>query len=458
MGSFVEKDSVDYLRYLLSQNMLTEAEHTALHDIAVTRGCLAQEYDALFCNPEFSARNTVFGLLTELLKKDSNIYSCEELVKGAVEYFDIANCFAVLAGNGENEKGEELFSLAAKVKEKEVTTLLAAILMTSCYTTTASAYSPHTPVRFRGLRRYMSEQGMNPIEQLACAIKVQRAMGDIANLGDIDVNDISYFLCDKGNGNVTPEWTTWIKEAVGTLSMSQLIDMESVLINSDYIGLKEIVESKLLDIDYVAPQLRSHVEVRPEYVKIFSMLNNDNQYRNIAEYLKQLKNEGMVEERFLARRWDFLKDAYDTLSDSDKKKIGDMKKDAAEHKTDKRNDLANRVQAEFRGRTTGGGNQLIWLIIPYVNTVVWAGAAFVLMMILSNIVGGIMMTGHSSIVSDFMVLPIVAAISSALLFIFNDGRNIFRRNIVTAIETVVFTAAMLIAFYGSIGILGLIIR
>lgn len=457
MGTFNENDSVEYFQYLLNQESLTRDEKDVLSDIAVRRDCLAENCDALFCNPDFGVRNTVFDILTQMLLKDSNIYSREELIKGAVAYFDINNCFAVLNSNGEFEKGEELFSLAGKVGDKAVRFLLAAILMASCFTTTASAYSPHTAIRFRGVRRMMTEAKLNAIEQLAYMVQIQHKMGDIANLDNLEINDISYFLCDRGNKDVEPDWTQWIRETVNTLSMAQLLDTENVLINSDYIGLKEIVEGKLLNLEYIAPELRKRESLRPEYTRIFNMLNHDYQYKNIADYLLKLKNEALVEVRFLEERWSFLKDAYATLSDSDRRKIGEMSPDANELSADKRNALADRVQAEFRGVGARGKGGLLSTLLPFVNTVLWVLVAFVGMLACTYGIKGTIIAGHSTIVARLMLLPLLSAVASALFYRYNAGRNFLFRNIITAIETVIFLVAMLLAFYGSMALLGFIL-
>ena len=457
MGTFNQSDSIEYLKYLLNQNSLTHDEKNVLVDIAVTRDCLAEDCAPLFCNPEFNVRNIVFDILTRMLFKKPNIYSCEELIKSAVEYFDINNCFAVLNNSGESEEGEELFSLAGKEKDPEVKFTLAAILMTSCFTTTASTYSPHTHIRFNGLKRMMTEEKMSPIEQLASVIKIHHKIGDIANFGDVEVNDISYFLCDGGNADVEPAWTQWIKETIFSLSITQLIDMENVLINSDYIGLKEIVEGKLLNIEYIAPELRKNEEIRSDYTRIFNMLNNDNQYKHISEYLRNLKNETFVEERFLEVRWNFLKDAYETMSDADKKKIGEMHSSASEHSVDKRNSIANRVQAEFRNANESSNRRLFNVLLPTINMVAWAIIAFIGMLLFDRTASKIIMENHSYIITNFMLLPILSAVASAFFYYYNAGRNILFRNIITAIETVIFLIIMILAFYGSIAILGLVI-
>ncbi len=457
MGTFNEADSLLYLKYLLAQSgNLSEGERAALEDIAVKRDCIKNAPEALFGNQDYGARKDVFTLLANHLVKDPNIYNCEDLIKYAVEYFDIANCFAVLNNTGESDSGEELFSIAGKVANQEVRHLLCAILATSCYITSMGDCSPHTHIRIKGIRRMINELKLTPMEQILCVFDIHRKMGDINNLGLLDINDFSYFLCDTGDGEILPEWTRWIKDTLDHFSISQLIDMEKVLVNSDYIGLKEIVEGKLLDIDYVAPQLHKDEDIRESYTRIFNMLNNDNQYKQIATYLYRLKNEGLVEERFLNARWEFVKGAYDTLSESDKRKVGEMKPVALDHKESKREELARKVQELFHGEDVEKTS--IWdVILPYVNIAAWGIGAFIVMIICSGICAGAVMKGHSSLVSDWMLLPIVAAISSVLLFIFNNGRKTVLRNIVTGIETAIFIGAMLLAFYGSIGLLGMFI-
>lgn len=457
MGPFSESDSVEYFQYLLNQESLTQAEKDVLVDIAVTRDCLAENCGVLFCNPDFGVRNTVFEILTQMLLKDANVYSREALIKGAVAYFDINNCFAVLNSTGEYERGEKLFSLAGQVADKEVRPLLLAILMASCFTTTASAYSPHTPIRFKGIRRMITEAKLSTFEQIEYVVQIQHKMDEIASLDDFGMNDIAHFLCDRGNKDEEPEWTKWIRDTVNSLSMSQLLALERVLIKSDYIGLKEIVEGKLLNLEYVAPELRRNEDIRPEYKSIFNMLNYDHQYKRIDKYLVTLEKEKIIEAKFLEERWSFLKDAYETLSDSDKRKVGEMPEEADELRPDKRNAMADRVQAEFRGAGTKKGGLLFSALLPIANTALWAVVAFAAMLACTSIIGNTFMAGHSTLVAKFMLLPILSAAASALFYVYNAGRNFLFRNIVTAVETVTFLVTMLLAFYGSMTILGFIL-
>ena len=452
---FNENNAVNYFKYLISQDSLTQVEKNVLIDIAANRGCIANASHVLFCNPDFRARDTVFEILTNMLQKNSNIYSCEELIKQAIEYFNINNCYAVLASTGEIDDGELIFSRTKNIADKEVKFLICAILMASCLTTTSSAYSPHTRIRFNGLLRMMNESKMTPIEQIACVIKVHNKLGDIANLDDFELNDISYFLCDKANSSDAPDWTQWIKETVSSLSITQLVDMENVLINSDYIGLKEIVERKLLDIEYIGPELRRNEGVRPDYIRIFNMLNNDNQYRHISEYLRNLKNEKIVEGKFLDIRWGFLKDAYDTINNAEKK-IGEMSPIATDYRLEKQNDIADKIQAEFRGAASSGKGRFFNVFLPIINLIIWAFGAFIIMYLCNNIAQGLFMKDHSSIVTNFMILPAISAVASALFYQYNRGINLLFRNIVTAIETVIFLIIMLSAFYGSVSVVGLI--
>jgi hypothetical protein len=87
----------------------------------------------------------------------------------------------------------------------------------------------------------------------------------------------------------------------------------------------------------------------------------------------------------------------------------------------------------------------------------WAVVALLGMWILNGALSKGIMAGHSTLVTRYMILPILTAISSVLFYHYNAGRNLLLRNIITAIETVVFLVAMLVAYYGSIVLVGFIL-
>ena len=68
------------------------------------------------------------------------------------------------------------------------------------------------------------------------------------------------------------------------------------------------------------------------------------------------------------------------------------------------------------------------------------------------------MENHSTMFAKVGAIPVLSAAASALFYNYNKGRTLMSKNIVTAIETVIFIFAMLVAYYGSITVLGLIIR
>jgi hypothetical protein len=82
-------------------------------------------------------------------------------------------------------------------------------------------------------------------------------------------------------------------------------------------------------------------------------------------------------------------------------------------------------------------------------------AALGLMFLMMLLLNALLMKGHSRFLSRFMIFPVISGAAAVLFYVFNKEMAPKQRVMIAAIEAAVLIFAMLLAYYGSLLLLGL---
>lgn len=82
-------------------------------------------------------------------------------------------------------------------------------------------------------------------------------------------------------------------------------------------------------------------------------------------------------------------------------------------------------------------------------------AALGLMFLMMLLFNALLMKGHSRFLSRFMIFPVISGAAAVLFYVFNKEMTPKQRVMIAAIEAAVLIFAMLLAYYGSLLLLGL---